>query len=435
MRIYSTLFIAALTFLAVPAYAQGTDRFGQVTAASTLQLGQATITGDTTNATAQLGEIGISPFATGKSHWFRINTDRPYRFTANTAGSQFDTTLAVYRGANLSELALLAGNDDRSQSDLSSAVEVTLGHGTFYVAIDGARNNSGSGNYTFNYSFTPTGIPLAIAPPNDNFANAAALAVGDVVFLNSPVATLENGEPAGAARTAWYRFTAPATQRYTVRTVNAAFDSIIHVYTGTAVNALTLVESLDDLDFINGNLDSEVTINASVGTTYWIRVGTVSDTRGTTMVTLVPARAQGYLGLDATFGGTWWNPNRAGEGILIEVARHPDPDLIDRSLLFFAWFTYDPNGNPVYLSGPVTATASAVGQQLEIPVTITRGARFGTAFRAQDVAFTNWGTVRLRYLNCNELTLNYAPSLPGWGNAGSIDLTRTFNRGVGASCP
>ncbi len=435
MKLRLTLLFAAGFVLAGPLFAQGTDRFALGATTATLPLDQGTIQGSTSTATAQLGEIGISPFATGKSHWFRINTDRPYRFNADTIGSQFDTTLAVYRGANLSELALVGGNDDISATNFSSSVEVILGHGTYYLAIDGSRNNVNSGGYVLNYSFTPTGIPIALPPPNDLFANAAALSVGDNVFLNSPAATTEASEPGAASRTAWYRFAATSSQRYTIRTVNAGFDSIVDVFTGSALNALTLVGSVDDIDFVNGNLDAEVSFDAVSGTTYWIRIGAASNTRGSTMVTLVPATVRGLIGIDAGFGGTWWNPRRAGEGVMIEVVRNPDPSFVDRSLLFFAWFTYDPAGNPTYLSGVATLNSSSVNQDIDMPVSITRGARFGSAFQAQDVQFISWGNVRLRYANCGQLTVSYTPTLSGWGGPGSVDMSRTFNRGVGLSCP
>ena len=58
--------------------------------------------GNTSAATAQQGEAGISSYAYGKSVWFRLVTPTDLRINAKTEGSSYDTTLALYRGANIS---------------------------------------------------------------------------------------------------------------------------------------------------------------------------------------------------------------------------------------------------------------------------------------------------------------------------------------------
>src|SRR5207237_3339627 len=81
-------------------------------------------------------------------------------------------------------------------------------------------------------------------------------------------ATKESGEPnhAGNAggHSIWYAWTAPTSGTVTIDTIGSAFDTIMGVYTGTSVSALTLVASDDDS---GGSLTSKVTFAATAGVT------------------------------------------------------------------------------------------------------------------------------------------------------------------------
>jgi hypothetical protein len=129
-------------------------------------------------------------------------------------------------------------------------------------------------------------IPTA-APANDSFANAIALSLGVQVTGSNKVyysdfdvtvpATQESGEPdhagSGLTTSIWYKFTAPATGNYrasTAGSVAPADDTVLAVYTGSAVNALTLVGQNDD---VSGSVfTSAVTFAATSGVTYYIAV-------------------------------------------------------------------------------------------------------------------------------------------------------------------
>jgi hypothetical protein len=63
---------------------------------------------------------------------------------ATTEGSNFDTVLAVYRGASLPGLTPLACNDDNGASLTSSVAVSVTGGQTYYVQLGGFRNASGS---------------------------------------------------------------------------------------------------------------------------------------------------------------------------------------------------------------------------------------------------------------------------------------------------
>lgn len=129
------------------------------------------------------------------------------------------------------------------------------------------------GNETDN-QFTKT---ISVRPANDNFASAQTLTgtSGTVVGGNA-FATKETGEPNHAAgnaggRSVWYQWTAPITGLATIDTLTSSFDTLLGVYTGNAVNGLTLVANNDD--FSPGSIyQSKVTFPAVAGTVYRIAV-------------------------------------------------------------------------------------------------------------------------------------------------------------------
>src|SRR5207302_46457 len=86
-------------------------------------------------------------------------------------------------------------------------------------------------------------------------------------------ATKESGEPNHAGNSGgasiWYRWTPSAGGSVTVDTIGSSFDTLLAVYTGSAVNALTSVASNDDC--CSGH-QSKVTFTATPGTIYQIAV-------------------------------------------------------------------------------------------------------------------------------------------------------------------
>src|SRR6266545_2492333 len=97
-----------------------------------------------------------------------------------------------------------------------------------------------------------TGLAARAQPANDNLANAWTL-VGTSVSTNgsSDGATKEPGEPNHAGfpggRSVWFNWTAPTNVTVRIDTVGSGFNTLLGVYTGDAVNALTLVAQNDDI--------------------------------------------------------------------------------------------------------------------------------------------------------------------------------------------
>ena len=130
----------------------------------------------------------------------------------------------------------------------------------------------------------------AAAPANDMFANAWLIA-GPSVTTNGILgttgnwATTETGEPnhggntAGMRRSVWFAWVAPTNGLTSIDTLGSAFNTVLAVYTGTAVNQLTLVAQNDDA--YSGTNRSRVFFTAVKGTSYKIAVAGITGLAST----------------------------------------------------------------------------------------------------------------------------------------------------------
>jgi Ca2+-binding RTX toxin-like protein len=113
------------------------------------------------------------------------------------------------------------------------------------------------------------------APVNDNFGAARSLAsaASGAVTGSNVDATKETGEPDHAGNpgghSVWFSWTAPADGNAFFTTSGSAFDTLLAVYTGVAVNSLTPVAANDDDPTTGG---STVSFAVSSGVTYMLAV-------------------------------------------------------------------------------------------------------------------------------------------------------------------
>lgn len=118
-------------------------------------------------------------------------------------------------------------------------------------------------------------------PANDNFAASTAMpgAVGTLSGTTAS-ATFETGEPTGGfseTNSVWFRWTAITNGQVTITTAGSTFDTVLCLYTGSIVGALTPV-ACDDNGGPNGT--SRIVFNATQGTIYRIQVRGASNARG-----------------------------------------------------------------------------------------------------------------------------------------------------------
>jgi hypothetical protein len=123
----------------------------------------ATTTGTNVGATKEAGEPNHAGNAGGKSVWYKWTPQASGTATLNTAGSNFDTLLAVYRGGAVNSLTQVASNDDENNAGgvITSKLSFAATAGTTYrIAVDGYNNGAGAeaGNITLNLTSATTNL-------------------------------------------------------------------------------------------------------------------------------------------------------------------------------------------------------------------------------------------------------------------------------------
>jgi len=214
-----------------------------------------------------------------------------------------------------------------------------------------------------------TSFSIARPAANDNFSAATDLA-GNVIQAtgNNQVATKESGEPNHAAnnvggKSVWWKWTAPSAGTATINTRGSTFDTILGIYTGTAVNSLTLVASNDDETYPNV-ITSRVQFTATGGTTYRIAVdgynnGSGADSGSITLNIAAPPANDLFANRAAVAGGSW---QQAGSN-LYATKETAEPNHANNAGGQSVWWTWTaPANGPVVLqtSGSVFDTLLAV---------------------------------------------------------------------------
>jgi hypothetical protein len=232
-------------------------------------------TGSNVGATSEVGEPFGSDdpyYATGASVWWQWTAPSSDSFTISTAGSSFDTLLGVYTGSAVTALTEVASNDDDpAATDGTSKVTFSANaNQTYQIAVDGYYDPSATGSVRLALSLSSQAQPV-----NDRFANRIRLTGSNVVANGSTVgADREPGEPKHAGQqggaSVWWEWTAPSSDSFTFSTAGSSFDTLLAVYTGSSVTALTEVVSNDE-DPAAGST-SALTFSANANQTYQIAV-------------------------------------------------------------------------------------------------------------------------------------------------------------------
>jgi hypothetical protein len=107
-------------------------------------------------ATKEPGEPLHAGNEGGHSIWYSWRAPLNGTFTlTTTTNSTFDTLLAVYTGDSVTNLTLIASNDDLSTNKENSSLTANVvSNQVYYIAVDGYGGESGS--VVLNYTFTTT---------------------------------------------------------------------------------------------------------------------------------------------------------------------------------------------------------------------------------------------------------------------------------------
>jgi hypothetical protein len=306
-----------LTVVSVPFAASAAPPNDHFAGAALLEGRSGEVEGTSEGATREAGEPMIDGYEGGRSVWWRWTAPATEDVTVHTFGSDFDTILGVYTGTAVNALQLVAENDDPDVGDglHSVAVFSAVAGRVYHFAVDGVYLEDGpgaeSGDIVLGW--------ISGSPANDDFDAGLVLEgpSGRAVGVNLG-ATREPGEPMidsnDGGASVWWRWTAPQSGTVTVHTFGSNFDTLLGVYTGTAVGALTLVAENDDAGVGGGggvpkrpapcrpprpgcgpppstSSQSRVDFEATAGTLYHFAVDGYDGESGNIMLTWVPASA------------------------------------------------------------------------------------------------------------------------------------------------
>jgi hypothetical protein len=227
-----------------------------------------------------------------------------------------------------------------------------------------------------------TSVPVSVFG-NDNFANAFPINALPFSGAESTFGmTTEQGEPLTVApnpptadyciatspptyaykgATVWFRFTASTSGSVTIDTFgsDAVYDTVLAVYTGTVLNALTLAGCNDDSG-TNDNgtsFHSVVTFSATAGTEYYLQAGGFAGAAGELRLNVIGPGGASVSGVHVAISCTALGLSAAG------CAAGGNQDDLD-ALSFGRDFS--PGTDSVDFSvgpGSVGAAGSAVAQQ------------------------------------------------------------------------
>ncbi len=170
------------------------------------------------------------------------------------------------------------------------------------IALDAAGNVSAPVTMQVNY--------LVLNPVNDAFASATRLdAVPQVNVASTTNATKEFNEPNHAGnsggKSAWWRFQPPDDGVLTLSTTNSTFDTLLAVYTGNQVSALTNIANNDDAYAGAPGGFSQLTVAVRSNQVYRIAVDGYGGVSGSVALHYSFAPSPVFrLTLGSTVGGT-----------------------------------------------------------------------------------------------------------------------------------
>ena len=124
------------------------------------------VSGTSVMATKETGEPNHAGTPGGRSVWYRWTAPASGRVAFDTFGSEFATTLAVYRGTSVSALTPVAANDDAAGTNWSQLAFDTVAGTSYAIAVDGDSGTwVGRGTFTLSW-----GAPEAVdvTPPESN---------------------------------------------------------------------------------------------------------------------------------------------------------------------------------------------------------------------------------------------------------------------------
>jgi hypothetical protein len=234
-------------------------------------------------ATKETGEPNHAGVAGGRSLWWRwtapgngtvtINTYDSLSWHPDNYGGPLDTVLAVYTGAALNALTMVATNNDDVLFAPNSSVTFNAVSGrTYYIAVDTTLIGD---PLSQDFGVINLQLEQLTAPPNDMFSNRVAIVGFPATATGTTVnATRETGEYSNpnivGGGSVWWSWTAPFTGRVIFTTEGSSIDTVLTVFRGVNFNVANL---LGQNDFAKeGARYSRLILNVTSNTAYNISI-------------------------------------------------------------------------------------------------------------------------------------------------------------------
>jgi plastocyanin len=136
------------------------------------------------------------------------------------------------------------------------------------------------------------------------------------------------------------------------------------------------------------------------------------------------------ISLGGYLSGNWFNPGQSGHGFQLEFTTTND--------MIGIWFVYSPDGTAqswIFAQGPFDPTKDSV----TLPAEILTGAKFPPHFNSADVHQLGgalWGNVTFAFSDCNNGTVRWHSTVPGYDQANDIPLPiQRLTQIGGTTCP
>jgi hypothetical protein len=224
---------------------------------------------------------GLGFCITSPNVWFCYTPEISCNITVSTAGSSFDTILAIYDGCNTSPNMgnLINCNDDGPDSREAEVSIPAIAGNKYLIEVGGYNADSGPGLLSVNCD---SEIPGDLS--NNNCNNAEP--IGDVAGLafDTSNATFDGPGHCMDSPNIWYIYTATCTGNATVSLCGSSYDTKLAIYDGGGCNPSfsRLIECDDD----SCGAQSEATFEVIAGQQYLIEVGGFSDNTGQGLISV-----------------------------------------------------------------------------------------------------------------------------------------------------
>lgn len=243
VSVFALMILGAGSALAAPI----NDNFANATDLDTIGT-PGSVTNSNVGGTLEAGEPIIAGVTGGASIWYEWTAPTNGTFGFATFGSSVQTLLGVYTGTSVGSLTLVTNAANTAPGGASVVTFSAVGGTQYHIVVDGT--NGVQGNIILSWAM----VPASVAPANDNFANAQQLdtsALWNSISGTNTGATAETGEPSHAgfpaSSSVWYKLTAPQDGEVQLDTIGSTFDTVLAVYTGTAVGSLSQLAANDDM--------------------------------------------------------------------------------------------------------------------------------------------------------------------------------------------